>query len=310
MGHNKAIMIKPIVLICILFVGQTFSLLSPWDPFLGILKLLKEGDKYWKTEKRPDACAVAMGTEAGGNCWAYVDCQGDKKEYKDWNVCYLNGRQFFTDERIGDFSITFSKAGIEPEDKDGLYGPILQLKEVGDFAILDVEAEGGNEYDSTGSLCTRGLEGDESDSSLMGKKLAWICAVPKSGKSVIGLESNIQVDPSVGYATGSCGVHVTHYQIPEGPDNYYSIETQIKDANGDQIGEISRTTATGPINISSKLPYQLIVTTALPGSVPDTDAEPVNFAYGGDSWNSGDQTRCSQGGYENGARNIDCGFAC
>lgn len=141
---------------------------------------------------------------------------------------------------------------------------------------------------------------------------------------IVDMASWVPVNPDLGYAPGSCGVHVIHYQIPDGPNNFYSIEATIKDANGDfqyklnelgipdaaKIGEIPRTQATGPINISSKLPYQLIVTTALPGSVPDTDAEPVNFAYGGDFWNSGDQTRCSQGGYENGARHMDCGFAC
>lgn len=123
-------------------------------------------------------------------------------------------------------------------------------------------------------------------------------------------ESNVPVNQDVGYAQGSCGVHVTHFQIPEGPDNYYSIKVEIKDGNKNTIGNIDRTKADIPINISSMLPYQLVVTTALPGSVPDTDAEPLSFAYGGDFWNSGDSARCSVGSYENGSRNIDCSFAC
>lgn len=276
------------------------------EPFIKALERI-DGERPWEAAAdSPDACVVAMGTEAGANCWASVECQGDKREYRDWNVCYLNGRQFFTDDRIGDFSITFTSPGGPDQ---GLTLPILQLKEVNDFELLDVEAEGGSADDLNGIS----PKGDKTLCRMIddkNQKLSWICAVPRSGKDFGGLDSNIPVNPDIGYAQGSCGVHVIHYQIPEGPDNFYSIEATIKDANGDQIGEIPRTTATGPIDISSKLPYQLVVTTVLPGSVPDTDAEPVQFAYGGDFWNSGDENRCSQGAYDSGARGIDCGFAC
>jgi len=275
-------------------------------PFIKALDRI-DGSRPWEAAAQdPNACVISMGTESGANCWASVECQNDKREYRDWNVCYVNGRQFFTDDRIGDFSITFTSPGGVDQ---GLTLPILQLKDINNFEGIDVEAQGGSAADLNG-INTKGEKTlcrmvDDKD-----QKLSWKCAVPKSGKNFGGIVSTIPVDPNVGYATGSCGVHVIHYQIPDGPNNYYSIEAQIKDANGDQIGEISRTTATGPIDISSKLPYQLIVTTVLPGSVPNTDAEPVNFAYGGDLWNSGDTTRCSQGGYDNGARNMDCGFAC
>lgn len=122
---------------------------------------------------------------------------------------------------------------------------------------------------------------------------------------------NANFDPDLGYVPGRCGVHVIQYQIPEGPNNFYSIEAAIKDANGNLIfGDLAKTTATNSIGIPSFLPYQLIVTAVLPGSVPDTDAEPLKFAYGSDFWNSDDTTRCSVGGYDSGARNMDCGFAC
>lgn len=42
----------------------------------------------------------------------------------------LGGRQLFTDPRIGDFSITFTKKDGEGE---GLTNPVLQLKYVGDW---------------------------------------------------------------------------------------------------------------------------------------------------------------------------------
>ena len=269
-----------------------------------ILEFIKgqtEGPTPWED---PDTCIISMQTVGGGNCKASVECDSVKKEYNDWNVCYVDGRQFFTDDRIGDFSIKFI------DGDNGLGSPILQLKDINDFKELDVDSISVEEGDGdSDALCRYDVslsdqQWEPSDA------YRWFCAVPKTGKAIGDLDSNAEIDPDIGYATGQCGVHVIHYQIPEGPNNFYSIEATIKDANENQIGEISITTATGPINISSKLPYQLVVTTALPGSVPDTDAEPVSFAYGGDLWNSGDQTRCSVGNYDSGARNMDCGFAC
>ena len=282
------------------------GLLSWASPLLEALKRI-DGKKPWEAASDdPNACVVGMGTEAGANCWASVECQGDKREYRDWNVCYVNGRQFFTDDRIGDFSITFTSPGGPDQ---GLTLPILQLKEINDFEKIDVEAEGGSAEDLNGidpkgekTLCRMITSRDQ--------KLAWMCAVPKSGKKFAGIDSTIAVNPDIGYAQGQCGVHLTQYQIPVGPDNFYSIDAVIKDANGDTIGNIDRTTATGRIDISSKLPYTLAVTTVLPGSVPNTDAEPVQFGYGADLWNSGDKNRCSQGAYDSGARRMDCGFAC
>ena len=125
-----------------------------------------------------------------------------------------------------------------------------------------------------------------------------------------GQDPHIPINSEIGYVHGQCGVHLTQYQIPVGPDNFYSIDAVIKDANGDIIGNIDRTTATARIDISSKLPYTLAVTTVLPGSVPNTDAEPVQFGYGAELWNSGDENRCSVGGYDSGARRMDCGFVC
>lgn len=276
------------------------------EPFIKALDRI-DGPRPWEAASHdPNACVVAMGTEAGANCWASVECQDGKREYGDWNVCYVNGRQFFTDDRIGDFSITFTSPGGPDQ---GLTVPILQLKDINNFEVIDVEAEGGSAADLNG-INPKGEKTLCRMTDNANQKLAWKCGVPKSGKIFGNFDSSIAINPDIGYAQGSCGVHLTHYQIPEGPDNFYSIDAIIKDANGETIGNIDRTTATGPIDISSKLPYQLVVTTVLPGSVPDTDAEPVQFAYGGDSWNSGDGTRCSQGAYDNNKRLIDCGFAC
>jgi hypothetical protein len=36
-----------------------------------------------------------------------------------WNVCYLNGQQFFHHDLLGDFSVTFTQAGGINSDEDG-----------------------------------------------------------------------------------------------------------------------------------------------------------------------------------------------
>lgn len=50
-------------------------------------------------------------------------------------MCYVGGRQYFTDPRIGDFSITFSQKDGEGE---GLTNPILQLGDIGDWKEIPV----------------------------------------------------------------------------------------------------------------------------------------------------------------------------
>ncbi|KAL8637005.1 MAG: hypothetical protein Q9226_009172, partial [Calogaya cf. arnoldii] len=111
-----------------------------------------------------------------------------------------------------------------------------------------------------------------------------------------------------GYTKGQCGVHITHYQIPNG-DNKYYLEAQIKVAAHVEIGHLDKTDATESVNVNSALPLVLVITAAKPGSSKDPDGAPLQFAYGADSWSS-DDARCSFGGYEDGNREGDCGFAC
>ncbi|KAI2629217.1 hypothetical protein GGS26DRAFT_591886 [Hypomontagnella submonticulosa] len=107
------------------------------------------------------------------------------------------------------------------------------------------------------------------------------------------------------YSGGQCGIHVTQYQKNEnGVGSAYQFTVQIKDAIGDIIGGVDRQAIAdrSSFGISSQLPAVLIVTA---GSV---DSDPVSFAYNGQSWSS--SSGCSTGGYENGNREMDCGFAC
>jgi hypothetical protein len=39
----------------------------------------------------------------------------------------------------------------------------------------------------------------------------------------------------------------------------------------------------------------------------DTDDKPLSFAFAGHTWDSGS---CSVGNFDNGDRNMDCGFSC
>jgi hypothetical protein len=118
-----------------------------------------ETTRTWDIKQNPQMCKVYMETTDGANCYAKVECDDGVREYNEgkagWNVCYLGGRQFFTDPRIGEFSITFAEKDRYPAQ--GLTGPRLQVKNVGDWMELDVTALGG-EYEKD-DFC-EGYDGD------------------------------------------------------------------------------------------------------------------------------------------------------
>ena len=113
------------------------------------------------------------------------------------------------------------------------------------------------------------------------------------------------------YASGYCGVHVVQYQKGEGPSDSitgnteYRLDVTLKDALQDVVGGVSLLSAAGGVynGIDSQLPYVFEV------EVGANDAEPVLFQYNGQAWGSGD-SQCSVGGYNNGQRDMDCGFNC
>jgi hypothetical protein len=130
----------------------------------------------------------------------------------------------------------------------------------------------------------------------------WECAIPKVGKGGGQFDSNAPVN-SRGYSPGWCGVHVIQYQKPDPSKDSYSLEvTTLNDANENSIGSFTKGGPTA--SVTSKLPLTLEIKT---GGV---DADPVSFAYGDQSWNSNDKARCSVGKYDNGKRQMDCGFTC
>jgi hypothetical protein len=94
----------------------------------------------WDIKQNPQMCKIYMETTDGANCYASVTCDDGTREYNagkaGWNVCYVGGRQFFSDPRIGEFSITFTQK--DGESAEGLTNPVLQLKNVGNWKEIDV----------------------------------------------------------------------------------------------------------------------------------------------------------------------------
>ncbi|CAO2652646.1 Nn.00g009290.m01.CDS01 [Neocucurbitaria sp. VM-36] len=277
-----------------------------------------EAERAWDIGSHPQMCKVYMETKDGANCKASVTCDDGTKEYNPdgatWNVCYVGGRQYFTDPRIGDFSITFTEKDGEGQG-EGLTTPNLQLKYVGDWkefpvndlAVeynkhMDCEENGASPFRDCGDgpyVCHWGDFGNGYISTSRTKK--WECGVPKIGKGGGGLNSDAPNNDK-GYRPGWCGVHVIQYQKPDPSKDSYSLEASLNDANENQIGSIGKVGPT--ISLTSKLPLTLEIKT---GGV---DADPVSFAYGSQSWDSNDKARCSVGSYDNGKREMDCGFTC
>ena len=113
------------------------------------------------------------------------------------------------------------------------------------------------------------------------------------------------------YASGWCGVHITQYQKNIGPSNSgsgnseYRLDVSLKDALQDIVGGVSLLSLPGGTfsGIDSQLPNVFEV------EVGANDGEPVQFQYAGQAWAS-DGSQCSVGGFDNGVRNMDCGFNC
>lgn len=214
------------------------------------------------------------------------------------------GRQFFHDDHIGDFSVTFSKAGgVNGDTSDGLHTPILQLAAVSNWDPLDIEATvnaaAGRE---SGRLCTR------DDGGAGTQRLGWVCGVPVLGKEGFGLDSNTAVQTS-SFVSGWCTMHVVQYQRNEnGVGADYQFDVLIYDANITPIGQVKKQAIdpnTKTLNVDSNLPY-VVVLTASGG-----DGDAVLFAYAGQNWGSNDQEHHSNfGPYDSGSRQGDTGFAC
>lgn len=110
--------------------------------------------------------------------------------------------------------------------------------------------------------------------------------------------------------SGWCGVHITQYQKNEGPGfntENYRFTVLLYDGAQTFIGErelLSIPSGTTEHIYTKPLQYTLALT------APNVDDDPINLAYAGDFWNIYDAGRCSTGVYDEGKREIDCGFTC
>lgn len=106
---------------------------------------------------------------------------------------------------------------------------------------------------------------------------------------------------------------VQHQRNEFGVGADYEFDVIIYDGAGKEIGDVQLTAIDAnskSLSVSSQLPNMVVVT------APGGDADPVQFAYGDQSWASGDgshQDTLGNGpnnGYENGNREGDMGFNC
>ena len=240
-------------------------------------------------------------------------------------MCFQGGRQYFSDPRIGDFSITFTTKDVNGQ---GLTGPVLQLADVGNWQEIPVQdlADAHQKYqdcDGTGVggttpkdcaqgpyLCTfpTGNNGPK-----VGRTRKYACGMPKRGKKFEGRqieehtdEEGWQVESNIpapnGYAPGQCGVHITQYQKPEPSKDEYSLAAQVFDANEDEVARVDKTV--GPkLRITSKLPKAVTVTAKA------VDGDALTVEYDGIPFDTVSPF-CVVGGYDSGKREIDCGFLC
>lgn len=130
----------------------------------------------------------------------------------------------------------------------------------------------------------------------------WMCGVPKRGMDFPGIDSDLPTNAK-DFAPGWCGVHVTQYQKPDPSKDNYSLEAKVFDANQNEIGN-SGGKHGATLNFGSKLPFPFLIWSK------NIDEDPLDFEYESVKWASNDQPRCSVGAYDNGKREMDCGFTC
>ncbi|KAL8855843.1 MAG: hypothetical protein Q9178_007527 [Gyalolechia marmorata] len=273
----------------------------------------------WDYSAHPSMCSIILRTKGGGHCHADVTCSDkNKRNYDNWGACYHQGVNKFNDPGIGPFSVVFTKKN--DDCGDGLCAPFLALEYVGNYFNFDVDALSEEtskyKYCPIASYCGKASEnicrggGGHEDGTISNQ-----CGVPAIGRNYGPgkLDSQGPVN-SAGYAGGWCGIHVVQYQKkkPKGnpvtdPNARYHMDVTIFDSNQDNIGEVlgADPLAGEPIEITSKLPHVMLVTTQ------KVDADPVLFAYSDQSWAYADVAhQCNFGQYDSGKREGDCGFSC
>ncbi|KAH7408213.1 hypothetical protein DE146DRAFT_645574 [Phaeosphaeria sp. MPI-PUGE-AT-0046c] len=289
--------------------ARGFNGMGPVSLYLAIKDYLKDANAY--DPSVPNKCNIFMATTAGGNCETSINCRMSDNAYEKlpgWNVCYLGGRQYFNHPDIGDFSITFSKAGgKDGNHEDGLHDPILQFANLNDWEPMDVQKIMDDSKGKHGNLCKK--------TNVAGtQRITYECGIPKIGTAAFGLSIFKPVDPAPGFAPGWCTMHVIQHQRNEyGVGSEYEFDVIIYDHDKKVIGKVQRAAINAgskTLSVTSKLPYTVEV------EAKGGDTDPVKFSYGGQVWQNNDKSHQStfsngkEHGYEYGNREGDMGFTC
>ncbi|KAG8532950.1 uncharacterized protein KY384_002828 [Bacidia gigantensis] len=238
-------------------------------------------------DKLPDLCAVQMSTHASGGCKMSVECTDGKKEYNNFQVCEIGKQQKWHDDRIGDFSVEYTKAGGINSDTDGLTAPVLRFKGIGNWQDIDVNSLGQKDCDpnlhcdDSGDVCK---EEDDHETK------TWTCGIPKLGKASnvgdVPLGNDFKVGKD-GYAHGTCWMHIVQHQKPDPSKDNYSCEVWVKDANSHDIGwRYPAVEMDKPLWVTSPLPHTIYLRT---GAVDD---DPITVTYGKEKWSTDNGDKC------------------
>ena len=214
------------------------------------------------------------------------------------------GVSHWTDDRIGEFSITYTKAGGVNAGSDGLFDPVGRFKNIQNWAPIRVDdvLESQPDEDEGGRTCFY----DDGELSVLddGKLGKWICGIPQKGKSGFDLSNDI-ANNKKGFAPGQGWMHIVQHQKPNPSMDPFSLEVWIKDANLDDIGFVYPAKETKkPLQVKSKLSRVAIFKT---GAV---DAAPITITLGDDKWSTNNKDRCRVGDYDGGMRQMDCSYDC
>ena len=122
---------------------------------------------------------------------------------------------------------------------------------------------------------------------------------------LVGLSTAAPAHEARDFVPGRCGIHVTQFQKNEnGVGADYQFDVVVKDGVGNGVGGVSRLAVPDfqTRSFASGLAGNIDIT------VGAVDADPVKFVYNGFTFSS--SNGCATGGYEDGNREMDCGFAC
>jgi hypothetical protein len=271
---------------------------------LEIIGLIDPQHGAWEYEEFPNACSFKVYTHNGSNCEVTTACEGYEKVYPNGTGCHVGGVQFYNDEQVGEFTVTWN--GVERET---LGMPVVAFKAIGDLAPWDLPELTRFSDDQKKSsnpqqrVCNNLPEGF-SYSGTKGGELIYECGVPKLGKRIGDIYSNMPENEN-GYAPGWCGMHVTQHQKPDPSKDKYRFDVKLFDVNENLIGEVLDQVADKIIEVPSKLPHVMLV------EAGNVDNDAVLFKYAEQHFGSNDQAHhCNFGAYDNMKREGDCGFTC